>query len=340
MLIIENSTISGNSTIGNGGGLYIGGEFNIVNTTISNNHALNSGGGASILDDASGQIVNSTFYGNSAHYGGAISTNEGTQTTILNSTVTGNYAYRGGAIFDDGDLSIGNSIFAGNGSNTGDGIYDAGGGTFSTLGGNIFSDPGFAQEGDIYSTNIASIFNETCTDPVTGVTSGRLRDNGGPVETVLLSATGIALNAGDAGLLPADTLDLDGDADVGEDLPVDGRGADRILDGLDIGAVELAIINGTENADVLSTGEFSALLNGLGGSDNLSGGDGRDSISGGADDDTIFGGENDDSLGGDAGRDSLVGGSGDDFLHGFGSHDSLGGGAGNDDLRGGFGRIC
>ncbi len=369
---IINSTFTGNSSEGGrGGAVYLGGtdgqiaessfvqnnaasnggalalnnnNVDIANTLFAGNHASDTGGGIDMAGTGVRTVTNSTFYGNDAFDGGGGLSQRGGQLFVYSSTFTGNYAEDpGGAWRLYGASAYGyaaNTIFSGNDSDDSDDDVHAGGGSsFYSFGGNIFGQSGLAGGNDLYTTDIAFVFNETISNSYTGITSGRMRDNGGLVLTAMINPLGVAIDAGDLGQLPPDFLDIDGDMDAGETLPVDGRGADRVTGaGVDVGAVELAIIDGTENADVLSTGEFSALLNGLGGGDDLSGEDGRDSISGGAGDDTIFGGDNDDSLGGDAGRDSLVGGSGDDFLHGFGSHDSLGGGAGNDDLRGGFGR--
>ena len=58
--------------------------------------------------------------------------------------------------------------------------------------------------------------------------TGELADNGGPVQTIAIRPDSVARDAGDAGLLPPDIGDLDGDNDFAEDLPVDARGFQRV----------------------------------------------------------------------------------------------------------------
>jgi hypothetical protein len=71
---------------------------------------------------------------------------------------------------------------------------------------------------------------------------GPLQDNGGPTWTHALLAGSPALDAGNSALLPADTLDLDGDGDTTEPIPFDQRGSGsfRVVNGkLDVGAFEV-----------------------------------------------------------------------------------------------------
>ena len=59
--------------------------------------------------------------------------------------------------------------------------------------------------------------------------------------TLRLSVNSPAVNAGDRALLPADTLDLDGDGDLTEPIPFDLDGNTRVSGGaLDMGAYEYA----------------------------------------------------------------------------------------------------
>ena len=67
-----------------------------------------------------------------------------------------------------------------------------------------------------------------------------LANNGGRVQTVAIAGGSVAVNAGNSGLLPPDTEDLNGNTNAGEPLPVDARGQMRVFGGeLDIGAFEL-----------------------------------------------------------------------------------------------------
>ncbi|WP_425410231.1 right-handed parallel beta-helix repeat-containing protein [Hyphococcus sp.] len=368
-LNISNSAFEGNSADNNGGAIRAyRAPTAIANTTFSDNSSAEGSGGAVYIYDARSEftntlfagnaadvvggaiharggeflyVVNSSFYGNISGFGGGAIRQDAGEAFIYNSTFTGNYSANGGAVqADGGGVYAANTIFSGNGSE-GSGLdVDAReGGVFISLGGNIFGQSGLAGASDLYTADTGAVFNETVVNPFTGIASGRLRDNGGPVETVLILRGGLADGAGAAGFLPPDTLDLDADMNTGEDLPVDGRGAARIVGDLDIGAVEiLDIVQGTANADVIVGGAFSDEINGLEDGDDIAGNGGADTISGGFGDDTLNGGAGDDTIGGDAGRDSIIGGDGADTLHGFGSHDTLLGGDGNDDLRGGFGR--
>jgi hypothetical protein len=67
-----NSTVSGNTALGKGGGLHIAcqGTLVLVNSTISGNYTTNDGGGVYI--NGSGEFTNSTIVNNSAHNGGGV----------------------------------------------------------------------------------------------------------------------------------------------------------------------------------------------------------------------------------------------------------------------------
>ena len=112
------------------------------------------------------------------------------------------------------------------------------------IGVNVFGDATFGDAEDIIETNLNNIFTSVGPDPNTGVISGVLADNGGPVETIMFLAGGsggVAHNAGENVALP---LDLDGDSISDEILPIDARGEDRIFDtAVDVGAVELGPIS-------------------------------------------------------------------------------------------------
>src|SRR6266566_4769802 len=100
-LTLNNSTISGNSTSSNGGGIDNIGTLTLNNSTVSGNTSYLSGGG--IFNDATGILTlnNSTVSGNLADSGGGIS-NGGTL-TVINSTISDNVAQRpGGGILNGG----------------------------------------------------------------------------------------------------------------------------------------------------------------------------------------------------------------------------------------------
>jgi hypothetical protein len=127
--LIQNSSISGNSTSGSGGGLYAttnGGTTTIVGSTISGNTAK-MGGGIYAPTWQLGRLTiqNSTLAGNSATLmGGGIWTNasNGGTVAIQNSTLTGNTADagasgtgKGGGLYAAGGTpSVASTIIAGN----------------------------------------------------------------------------------------------------------------------------------------------------------------------------------------------------------------------------------
>ncbi|WDI32475.1 choice-of-anchor Q domain-containing protein [Hyphococcus flavus] len=341
---IAESSFVQNNAAGDGGALALNNNnVDIANTLFAGNHASDTGGGIDLAGAGVRTITNSTFYGNDAFEGGGGLSQRGGQLFVYNSTFTGNYAEDpGGAWRLYGASSYGyaaNTIFSGNDSDDADDdVHTGGGSSFYSSGGNIFGQSGLAGAYDIYTTDVASVFNETISNFYTGITSGRLRDNGGPLLTAMINFAGPAWGGGEIGLMPSDLLDLDGDMDAGEPLPVDGRGAGRIANtDLDIGAVELALIAGGAGNDSLVGTDFAERLDGLDGNDTMIGGDSRDTIVGGLGDDAANGGAGDDSLDGGADNDSLVGSTGDDTVNGGDGLDTIFGGSGNDMLSGGAG---
>src|SRR5262249_13114112 len=113
---ISNSTLSGNSTFNNGGGISNKGTLTISNSTLSGNSATSSAAGG-IWNQGTLTISNSTLSNNAAGGGGGIN-NKGT-VTIDNSTLSGNSgSHFAGGIYNyadpslTGTLSISNSIVA------------------------------------------------------------------------------------------------------------------------------------------------------------------------------------------------------------------------------------
>ena len=106
---IKNSVFEDNQGLYGTGILIYGSEFTITNTTFINNTAWgkgnmtpnnNNGGAIQIYGStADGEVVDSIFIGNDAHYGGAIAISENNGVVIKNSTFINNSATVGGAIF-------------------------------------------------------------------------------------------------------------------------------------------------------------------------------------------------------------------------------------------------
>jgi predicted outer membrane repeat protein len=230
-LTLTSATVSGNSAGTSGGGIFGAGDvaFTLTNATVSGNSA-SYGGGIFGANDVAITLINATVSGNSAgEYGGGIYGFDDNPITLINSTVTGNSAGRnGGGISNwgsQGVTTLANSIVAGNAAGratTGDGddlfgSYYAPSNLVFTGGNIIGSAPGhFASVTGAPTTLIdgagraalETVFAAVANDPNTGVLSGVLADNGGPVQTVALRAvaTNPALDAGD------DSLDAAADA--------------------------------------------------------------------------------------------------------------------------------
>ena len=217
-------------------------------------------GGAVFNDGGDVTVSGSTLSGNTAQaglglevdrdgnaYGGAIFNRNGSL-TISSSTLAGNTltgAGDGGAVFHLGDgaeatATITNSIFADStGGNDFEGATIVGGTSTIVGSGNLVES----------SQNIPNDVIAIADDPQLGP----LAFNGGLTATHALLENSPAIDAGDNSLLPADSLDLDGDSDTVEPIPFDQRGLGRVVDlpgianatagvdnaGLDIGAFEL-----------------------------------------------------------------------------------------------------
>jgi hypothetical protein len=144
-LILDNSTVSGNTATSEGGGiLNYGGTLTLNNSTVSGNTANGSGGGIS-NDFGTATLNNSTVSGNTSWEGGGL-LNYSSTLTLNNSTVSGNTANDGGGISDRwGTLTLNNTTVSGNtATSAGGGIYHSGTLTLnnSTVSGNTANGSG------------------------------------------------------------------------------------------------------------------------------------------------------------------------------------------------------
>jgi predicted outer membrane repeat protein len=102
-LTVTNSTFTGNSTSGNGGGIFSTGTLTVTNSTFSANSASGGGGsgGGGIFSTSTGggtlTVTNSILSGNSTsgNGGGIFSNNSGGGTTVTNTLLAGNTAPSG-----------------------------------------------------------------------------------------------------------------------------------------------------------------------------------------------------------------------------------------------------
>ncbi len=313
-LTVKNSVITGNRAGVQGGGIAsISGNLTVINTTVSGNYSYLTGGGISFEDAGSKTltIVNSTISGNSSFIkgGGLYIAPTASGSSLTNVTVTGNSAREQAGILVSGPLTITSSTIVGNiatdvGNPTG-GIGSVGSaitltntvvahntgpdleGSFTSGGHNFIGDGGLGAfvdgvNGDQVGTSGAPL------DPMLGA----LANNGGLVQTMAPLAGSPLIDAGRNGALPIDTLDLDGDGNTTERLPLDASGRVRIENAVvDIGAFETSYNNAPTitiegHLDLVTANgigdDFGVLigdgLGGFGSSTNTEAGDGPNDI--------------------------------------------------------------
>lgn len=253
---------NGRDSVGNGGGaIFIeSGQVTIRDSAIMDSVSdLGSGGGGAIRNQGDGvlTIINSTISGNTGinEYeeggGGGIRSDRG-RLVLMNSTVSGNRAGTGGGIASDGTLEVRNSTITANTARWGGGgIYSGIGGLSianSLVAGNTapapaelahFGNPDpdvsrghnvFGQGGEAgVSPDLAlSSTDRIVTGPIETVLDA-LAANGGPTRTHRPVVGGLAVDAGDDGLIPP-----------GLRTDQRGPGFTRQVGPVDIGAVELA----------------------------------------------------------------------------------------------------
>src|SRR5882762_9443429 len=164
-LTVTNSTFSGNTSFFYGGGIANFGTLIVTNSTFEANSASYGGG---IANFGTLTVTNSTFSSFAQIGGGGIYNYYLATLTVTNSTFPGNlgFFYGGGSIFNDGTLTLRNTIvansFRGNCASFGSSLVGDGGGNLDTDG-----------------TCVGTI----SPDPLLGV----LQNNGGPTQTMAIS---------------------------------------------------------------------------------------------------------------------------------------------------------
>jgi predicted outer membrane repeat protein len=162
-LVIQDTTLTGNTTDDNGGAIYFSGNsFILEDSVVTGNSASYDGGGIAVHTDETYEIriSRTTFSGNSAgEYGGGLSLTHNYDVTIEDSTFSGNDAgsYGGGlhwhGHYDEGAgvvLTVVNSTFSGNSANYGGGIHLEGGGHVELLHSTITANTANDGGGGIY----------------------------------------------------------------------------------------------------------------------------------------------------------------------------------------------
>ncbi len=263
-LTVISTNVSGNKSE-TGGGVDNLGTATLVSSTLNNNTADNGGGMSNSGDYAKATLVNATVSGNSATVNGGGIANEA-QLNIVNATIVNNVndsdrngSGKGGGIFNTAGASatLKNTIVAQNASND---LFGSFKGNANNLIGNTAGASGTIATGnDIINGN-----------PLIGP----LQDNGfGFLTHLLLTGSG-AIDKGNNSFLPKDIFDLDGDGDVSELIPFDGKGGSRIINGkVDIGAIEF-LASGTGGGDGGTGGGDGGTGGGDGGTGGGDGGTG------------------------------------------------------------------
>lgn len=248
-LVVRNTTISGNSAAGTGGGIYAyGADLEIIQSTISGNTAGVDGGGLGV----------ETYY--SSDYSGSTSIE---RSTFTRNSAGGTY-YGGGGMYVDfyhDQFAMSNTIVSGNTGLNAD-IYDyttstvSSNTTYSLIGDNRGSGFAEANPGPDGGGNIVG-------GPVGGIVDallGPLTDtNGGPTPTHLPAMTSPAVDTGDPsvtagtdqrgfGRVANGRMDI-GSTEFGAVVEIDGDfNNDELWNCDDINALTTEVADGTNNA--------------------------------------------------------------------------------------------
>ena len=180
-----------------GAGILARANVDISDSTLSGNSASGNGGGILLQSGAVATVEGSTLHSNSGQFGGGVHVDNSAAITITNSTISGNTATNnGGGVLkqSNGTLKLVNATIAGNTADFGGGLFVNSGGNIglvenSIVAGNAKLGAGFAEDvnGEIQAnfSLVQSLVNTTFAagsgDNVTGVDPllSALADNGG-----------------------------------------------------------------------------------------------------------------------------------------------------------------
>ena len=262
-LRLEDTTLRSNGAIGSGGGLYVReGAVEVSRSVFADNSVgQGDGGGAYVLSSEPQRFDRVSFLNNAASdQGGGLYT-KSSNALITNSLFVANTLYydtvSGTAIYSDsGSETIVQCVFIGNVNRE----NNSEGSAYSSIGTNshvqnsiLWSNGGFTlgigNEGQ-FSVSHSVIQGGYPGDSILSSNPLFVREpSPGPDGTwgtddddygdLRLRWDSPAVDAGDASLLPADVLDLDGDGDTTEPLPLDADGNARVQGtAVDLGAYE------------------------------------------------------------------------------------------------------
>jgi len=329
-LMVEDTTISNNVTTfaaSGGGGVFVnvgdaGVDATFTNSTISGNESANQGGGIMAMQTSSVTLIHTTVAGNTGVNGANVFTAARPLTTTasviglplggdncdVSSTSSGGFNFA-----DDTSCGLGGSDVVDAGGPDIGPLTDNGGPTASRLPG-----AGSPLLGLVPAASCASATDQrgVARPQGTDCEAGSVEVNEAGTPNVIEGTSGADVLIG----TPGDDIIYG----FGGDDIIEGRGGNDVL------------IGGPGN-DRLQGGGGDDELIGNGGNDILRGGSGADFLEGRAGNDTLRGGPGDDLLAGNRGEDVLRGGANDDTLFGGPDPDLLLGGSGADDIRGGGG---
>lgn len=178
---------NGHTDIGHGGGIYNIGTLTLNNSTVSYNTAIELGGGIFAGNDSLTVIMDSRIYANhSLDQGGGIASHYNSQLSMSRSWVVGNAVPNndGGGISVDGSAYIENSIIAGNtaGGSSGGGLWLNGGGLYNIVNSHIVGNETSGEGGAIAAVGTAQVeVTNTLIISNTGNTGITDRDDSGSV---------------------------------------------------------------------------------------------------------------------------------------------------------------
>jgi hypothetical protein len=217
-LTLSNCTLTANTAVAPGGGLYVKGSATatVTGCTFTGNEA-DSGGGLYIAGTAT--VSGCTITGNTALSAGGGVGGDG-NTTLTDCTITGNNGFFGAGVYDKGNATVTGCTISDNTGSIGGGIYEKGTGTFSdcTIDGNKTNGGGggVANDAQLTLTNCAisgdtganggAVYNKVGTATFIGCTisGGSSLIDGGNVDnqygaTLNLSNCLIATGSGEIG---------------------------------------------------------------------------------------------------------------------------------------------
>ncbi|MHC4572904.1 MAG: hypothetical protein ACYS76_02035 [Planctomycetota bacterium] len=223
----------------------------------ANGGGLHNAGAGMFNGFSSPTVTNCTFSGNSANFGGGMY-NWGSSPTVTNCTFSGNDAVQTGGGMDNniGSPTVTNCTFSGNSAAIGGGMYNS---TSSpTVTNCIFwASQIFPGDINVMYSNVQGGYSGTGNinaDPLFVDADGPDDTYGTPDDDLRLQPGSPCIDAGDNTAVPADTADLDNDANTTERTPLDIEGEGRFVD--DVGTADTGVADPPDYLFVVDMGAY------------------------------------------------------------------------------------